>query len=101
MDKTNTTLPVVDVERRASVRVRHDGTVKIRHSSFGEKVLKVRDLSETGAFLFCKWGEMPCVGSLIGFQLQGGEGLAPWVMTTLVRWDRDGVGVAFCEDSEV
>lgn len=97
MDKSAKSPSPEGSERRAAVRLYHSSTIKVTHSSFEEKLLKVRDFSDTGAFIFCNWQEMPPIGSVIEMQVQDLAVTAPWVKAKLVRYESKGVGVVFCD----
>lgn len=97
MEKSTKIFSNDGIERRAAVRLFHSSTIKVTHSSITEKLLKVRDFSETGAFILCNWKEMPPLGSAIEMQVQDLAVPAPWVKAKLVRYESKGVGVVFCE----
>ncbi|MCI0666714.1 MAG: hypothetical protein L0Y38_00105 [Methylococcaceae bacterium] len=98
MGKSDKTPSLTGGERRGTVRLVHRGTVKVWHSSFPEKLLNIRDFSDTGAFLLCDWSDMPPLGSIIEMQLQGLAEAAPRIKAKLVRYAGKGIGVAFCEE---
>ena len=85
-------------ERRTAIRLFHSSTIKVTHPSFTEKQLRVRDFSETGAFILCNWKEMPPLGSIIEMQVQDIAESGPWVKAKLVRYESKGIGVCFCEE---
>ena len=87
-----------NMERRKSFRFIHGTTVRVWHASIAEKLMKVRDVSNNGAFLICDWKDMPPLGSVIEMQVQDLAEEAPKVRAKLIRFASNGVGVAFCDE---
>lgn len=98
MANFNETLTWEPDDRRGSSRLVHWATVKVWHSSIPEKLMQVRDFSDTGAFLFCDWSKMPPLGTVIEVQVQGLAEAAPAVKAKLVRFTEQGAGVVFVEE---
>ena len=84
-------------ERRRFERVPLHTRMRIMHASFGEAIVKTRDLSHGGVFLFTEGISMPPVGTIIEGQVQDEYGERPVVEMEIVRFESDGVGVQFSD----
>lgn len=71
--------------------------VKISHPGFGEKIVKTKDISDSGVFILVEPTAMPPVGEIVQGQVQGGAEDMPVVKMKIVRMDDDGLGLQFIE----
>jgi hypothetical protein len=71
--------------------------VKISHPDFGEKIVKTKDISDSGIFIVVEPTAMPAIGEIVQGQVQGGAGEMPIVNMRIVRMDDDGLGLQFLE----
>jgi hypothetical protein len=71
--------------------------VKISHPDFGEKIVKTKDISDSGVFILVEPTAMPPVGEIVQGQVQGGAGDMPVVKMKIVRMEDDGLGLQFIE----
>ena len=83
------------VERRKYERVPLRTRMRIMHPSFGEAVVRTRDLSHGGVFILTEGLSMPPIGTLIEGQVQDEYDERPVVEMEIVRFEADGVGVRF------
>ena len=71
--------------------------VKIFHQSFGEKIVKTKNISDSGLFILAEPTELPAVGEIVTGAVQGMIENPPLVNMRIVRVDADGVGLQFFE----
>lgn len=69
--------------------------VKIFHESFGEKVVKTKNISDSGLFVVTEPSELPSVGETVTGAVQGMIENPPLVNMRIVRVDTEGVGLQF------
>ncbi|MCB1761026.1 MAG: PilZ domain-containing protein [Gammaproteobacteria bacterium] len=84
-------------ERRQYERVPLRTRMRIMHESFGEAIVRSRDLSHGGVFIVTGDLPMPPVGTIIEGQVQDEYGERPLVKMEIMRFEPDGVGVKFCD----
>lgn len=87
-------------DQRRSNRVNILCRMKIFHSSFGEKHVNVRDVSDEGVYLLLDVTTLPGMGSILQGQVQGLLEHAPMLNLKIVRYDEDGVGLLLVDDAE-
>ena len=66
--------------------------VKITHADFGEKIVKTRNISDSGLFILVEPGE------IVQGQVQGEHDDMPVVKMKIVRMEDDGLGLRFIEE---
>ncbi len=71
--------------------------VKIFHESFGEKIVKTRNISDSGLFLLAEPTELPSIGEIVTGMVQGMIDNPPVLNMKIVRAEKDGVGLQFFE----
>lgn len=86
--------------RRRHPRMPIKVTVKISHPDFGEKLVKTRNLSDSGIFLISEPGELPPTGSVIKGQVQDMIENPPVLDMEIVRVEDEGIGLQFLDSSE-
>lgn len=85
-----------DLRRCPRTRLRAE--VKVNHPTVGEINSHIRDISDTGAFVFAN-GDKIAVGDVVEVQVQGlPGGDAPVVRMRIARLDSDGMGLEFVTD---
>ncbi len=82
-------------EKRQFPRTSVTIEVRVWHESFGEMVVKTRDVSQGGVFLVTGAAAMPPVGTVLEGQVLGREGDLPVVKMEIVRMEPSGVGLRF------
>jgi len=83
--------------RRRHPRTPMTVTIKITHESIGEKIVKTRNISESGIFIVVEPTNMPPIGSLVRGQVQGMIDNPPILDMQIVRAENDGLGLQFLE----
>lgn len=83
--------------RRRHPRIPMNASVKISHESFGEKIVKTKNISDSGLFILVEPTQMPPIGVVVTGQVQGMIDDAPIVKMEIVRVEKDGVGLQFIE----
>lgn len=71
--------------------------VKISHADIGEKIVKTKNISDSGLFILVEPTTMPSVGEVVQGQVQGGHDDMPVVKMKIVRTEDDGLGLQFIE----
>ena len=71
--------------------------IRITHDTFGELLVKTRDISYGGVFVLITDRPMPPVGTVIEGQVQDDYGERPVVKMEIVRIETEGVGLMFVE----
>ena len=71
--------------------------VKIAHPQFGEKIVKTKNVSESGLFILVEPSDMPLIGEIVQGQVQGEADDLPVVNMKIVRVDNDGLGLQFID----
>ena len=84
-------------DKRKSPRIPIAARVKVFHSSFGEIILKARDISDGGMFLLSDGTEFPPVGAEMQVQALDTPVEAALLNVCIVRKLKNGVGVMFYE----
>lgn len=88
-----------DKNNRKHVRTRLRAAVKLSHPAMGDFTLHTRDISDSGAYIFCEPDKRPAIGELVDVQVQGlPGGDAPIVKMRVVRLDDAGMGLEFVDD---
>ena len=70
--------------------------IKISHSTIGEKIVKTKNVSDSGLFIIVEPTEMPPIGEIIQGQIQEMDD-APVVKMVIVRIEKEGLGLQFIE----
>jgi len=83
--------------KRVHPRLPLTARVKISHPSIGEKIVKTRNISDSGLFILVEPTEMPPVGEIIQGQIQGPMENPPIVSMEIVRTEEEGLGLRFLE----
>lgn len=81
--------------RRRHPRVPMTVRVKISHPSIGEKIVKTKNISDSGLFVLVEPGDMPAVGEVVVGQVQGMLDDPPSLRMEIVRVEPDGLGLRF------
>ena len=71
--------------------------VKIFHADFGEKIVKTKNISDSGLFILVEPTAMPPLGEIVEGQVQGEHDDMPVVKMKIVRMEDDGLGLRFIE----
>ena len=83
-------------ETREHVRIPLSVPVKVMHADFGEKIFKMRDMSEGGVFLLTG-NDLPSpIGTIVKIQVQGMLEDAPVLDAEVIRKDKDGTALKYC-----
>ena len=82
--------------KRGHIRHPISVDVKIMHPTIGEKIVKTKNLSDSGLFIIVEPTEMPPIGEIIQGQIQGMDD-APVVKMVIVRIEKEGMGLQFIE----
>lgn len=69
--------------------------IEIRHASIGKKVVKTKDISDSGIFILVEVEVMPDIGEIVTGIVLGMPGDAPIVTMEIVRTNDDGLGLRF------
>lgn len=84
-------------EDREHPRIPLSVPVKVIHSEFGERVFKMRDMSEGGVFLLTG-NDLPLpIGAIVKIQVQGMIEDAPVLEAEIIRIEQEGTALKFCE----
>lgn len=83
-------------DQRKYERLPLSAKVKITHPDIGSVMVWTRDLSDGGVFLITNDIKLPPIGSVVEGQVQGSMENPPTIKMEIVRVERDGVGVKFC-----
>ncbi len=71
--------------------------IKITHHSFGEKIVKTKNLSDGGLFIIVEPTEMPPIGEVVLGQVQGAAQDLPVLQMEIVRVEENGLGLRFVD----
>ena len=71
--------------------------VKISHPDIGDKIVKTRNISDSGLFILVEPTVMPPIGDIVQGQVQGEQDDLPVVEMKIVRTEDEGVGLQFIE----
>lgn len=83
--------------RRRHTRVPLTVNVKIFHPSIGEKILKTKNISDSGIFIIVDPADIPAIGEIVMGQVQGLIEDPPSLEMEIVRVESTGVGLQFVE----
>ncbi len=72
--------------------------IKVFHYSIGEKVVKTKNISDSGLFIIVEPTAMPSIGEVIQGQVQGAAEDLPVVAMKIVRVEENGLGLMFVDD---
>lgn len=72
--------------------------VKIAHPAIGEKIVKTKNISDSGLFILAEPTEMPAIGEIVIGQVQGMIDDPPSLEMEIVRTEKDGIGLQFIID---
>ena len=67
--------------------------VKVTHPDIGEKMVKTRNISDSGLFILVEPTAMPPIGEIVQGQVQGEHDDMPVVKMKIVRMENDGLGL--------
>ena len=84
-------------DKRKHTRTPLRTRIRISHDSFGELLVRTRDISHGGVYLMTGDLPMPPVGTVIEGQVQDDYGERPVVKMKIVRVDAHGVGAMFID----
>lgn len=81
------------------IHPRHPLTVEVKifHPDIGEKIVKTKNISESGLFILVEPTLMPALGEIVQGQVQGEFDDLPVVKMKIVRTEKDGLGLQFIE----
>ncbi|MDX2504190.1 MAG: PilZ domain-containing protein [Gammaproteobacteria bacterium] len=82
-------------DKRKSERYPFTTDVKISHPDIGEKIVKTKDISDSGVFILVEPTVMPPIGEIVQGQVQGEHDDMPVVKMKIVRMEDDGLGLQF------
>jgi len=81
--------------RRKHTRVSVTVNIKISHPSIEDKIVKTRNISDSGIFILVEPTEMPAEGEIIVGQVQGMADTPPSLSMKVVRVENEGLGMEF------
>lgn len=81
--------------RRRHPRTPMTVNIKITHPAIGEKVVKTKNISDSGLFILVEPTEMPPVGEIVIGQVHGMTDDPPRLKMEIVRTEADGIGLQF------
>ncbi len=81
--------------RRRHPRIPMTVRVKVTHPAIGEKIVKTRNISDSGLFILVEPTEMPPIGEIVIGQVQGMIDDPPSLEMEIVRTEKDGIGLRF------
>lgn len=84
-------------DKRQHIRTKLTSNVKLSHPDTGTMVVKTRDISDGGIYLLSDITNLPPVGSQVKVQLMDTPFEAPVLDMIIVRYERDGIGLAFLD----
>ena len=84
--------------RRRHTRIPMTVRVKITHPAIGEKIVKTKNISDSGLFILAEPTEMPAIGEIVIGQVQGMIDDPPSLEMVIVRTEKDGIGLQFITD---
>lgn len=84
--------------RRDHPRYPLEADIKIVHPKIGEKIVKTKNVSDSGLFILVEPAVMPPIGEVIQGQIQGEQDDLPLVTMKIVRAEDDGLGLQFLEE---
>ena len=85
------------IEKRRHLRTPLKLNVSVTHPAIGTLILNMRDMSDSGVFLITEQHNMPAVGSVVELQVQGLLDEAPIIKARIMRSEKEGIGLEFCE----
>ena len=88
---------VQNIDKRQYERTPLRTSIRITHDTFGELLVKTRDISHGGVFLLTTDLPMPPIGTIIEGQVQDEYGERPIVRMEIVRVESGGIGLMFIE----
>lgn len=71
--------------------------VKISHPDIDEKIVKTKNISDSGLFILVEPTMMPPIGEVVQGQVQGEIDDPPLVKMKIVRTEDEGLGLQFIE----
>ena len=84
-------------DKREHLRTPLKAQVKVCLNNDCEMMMTMRDVSNSGIFIFTEGQEAPPMGTVVSVQLQDMMGDAPVISAKVVRVDSDGFGLQFLE----
>lgn len=81
--------------RRRHPRIPMTVRVKIAHPAIGEKIVKTKNISDSGLFILVEPTEMPAIGEIVIGQVQDMIDDPPSLEMEIVRTEKDGIGLQF------
>lgn len=64
----------------------------------GEKIVKTRDVSDSGVFIIAEPSDMPSPGEIVEGQVQGMVDDPPLIKMEIVRLEDDGLGLKYIDE---
>ena len=86
------------VEKRQHIRTTVSAGVKLMHPSFGSMLIKTRDMSNGGLFLFTPAPVDLPIGTEVSIQAQDMMVEAPIIKGRIIRVEPAGIALEFTED---
>ena len=86
-------------EKREHLRTSLKAEVKICMNDDCEMMMTMRDVSNSGIFVFTSGNEAPPIGTVLSIQLQGMLADAPVISAKVVRIDKEGFGLQFLDSA--
>jgi hypothetical protein len=86
--------------RRRHTRHPLEVDVKITHPDIGEKIVKTKNVSDSGLFILVEPENMPSPGEVVEGQIQDMLDDAPIVKMKIVRIEEEGLGLQFIEHED-
>jgi hypothetical protein len=84
-------------EKRSNTRTAFRASVKMTHAELGERILKTRDMSHTGAFLILRDDIDLHIGDTVAIQSTDIDD-APVIESEIVRIESDGFAIRYMID---
>lgn len=84
-------------DKRKSPRIPLAVSVMVMHSSFGERILKARDISDGGMFIYSDGTDWPSTGTIMQVQALDTPVEATILDVRIVHVMPNGIGVMFCD----
>lgn len=86
-----------EADKRTHQRTSLTSQLRITHASFGSIVVKTKDISEGGVFIFMENVSLPPEGSVLEGQIDDGVEDRPVVRMEVTRVEPNGIGLKFID----
>lgn len=83
--------------RRVHPRIPMTVSIKISHPDIGEKLVKTKNISDSGVFILVEPTDMPAIGTIVSGQVQGIIDSAPELDMEIVRTESNGLGLRYVD----